>query len=101
MGVHFRSVLRFASGFFPTRPHGARVIGVSRRQTLRAVASGSRLLPTRPAKDFHLQSSAHARHTSGGCGLDNGLEGKETLSREMNGDLSTKDNQTLDDKLPM
>ncbi len=34
-----------------------------RRQTLRAVASGSRLLPTRPAKDFHLQSSAHARHT--------------------------------------
>jgi hypothetical protein len=22
------------------------------------------LLPTRPAKDFHLQSSAHARHTS-------------------------------------
>lgn len=38
---------------------------------------------------------------SGGCGLDNGLEGKETLSREMNGDLSTKDNQTLDDKLPM
>jgi hypothetical protein len=65
MGVHFRSVLRFASGFFPTRPHGARVIGVSRRQTLRAVASGSRLLPTRPAKDFPLQSSAHARHTFG------------------------------------
>ena len=63
-GVHFRSVLRFASGFFPTRPHGASVIGVSRRRTLRAVASGSRLLPTRPAKDFHLQSSAHARHTS-------------------------------------
>ena len=63
-GVYFRSVLRFASGFFPTRPRGARVIGVSRRQTLRAVASGSRLLPTRPAKDFHLQSSAHARHTS-------------------------------------
>ena len=62
--VHLRSVLRFASGFFPTRPHGARAIGVSRRQTLRAVASSSRLLPTRPAKDFHLQSSAHARHTS-------------------------------------
>ena len=61
-GVHFRSVLRFASGFFPTRPRGARQC-VSRRQTLRAVASGSRLLPTRPAKDFHLQSSAHARHT--------------------------------------
>ena len=66
-GVYFRSVLRFASGFFPTRPRGARVIGVSRRQTLRAVASGSRLLPTRPAKDFHLQSSAHARHTSAGA----------------------------------
>jgi hypothetical protein len=30
---------------------------------LRAVASGSRLLPTRPVKDFHLQSSAHAGHT--------------------------------------
>ena len=62
-GLHLRSVLRFASGFFPTRPHGART-GVSRRHSLRAVASGSRLLPTRPAKDFHLQSSAHARHTS-------------------------------------
>src|SRR5271170_1731828 len=61
-GVHSRSVLRFASGFFPTRPRGARA-GVSRRQGLRAVASGSRLLPPRPAKDFHLQSSAHARHT--------------------------------------
>ena len=61
--VHLRSVLRFASGFFSTRPHGASS-GVSRRQSLRAVASSSRLLPTRPAKDFHLQSSAHARHTS-------------------------------------
>jgi hypothetical protein len=61
--VHLRSVLRFASGFFPTRPHGASA-GVSRRQILRAVASSSRLLPSRPAKDFHLQSSAHARHTS-------------------------------------
>jgi hypothetical protein len=50
------------SGFFPTRPHGASA-GVSRRQALRAVASSSRLLPPRPAKDFHLQSSAHARHT--------------------------------------
>src|ERR1700722_8826777 len=62
--VHLRSVLRYASGFFPTRPHGASP-GVSRRQGLRAVASGSRLLPPRPAKDFHLQSSAHARHTLG------------------------------------
>nr|CAJ30146.1 hypothetical protein mgI527 [Magnetospirillum gryphiswaldense MSR-1] len=59
-------MLRFASGFFPTRPRGARVMGVSRRRTLRAVASSSRLLPTRPAKDFHLQSSAHARHTFSG-----------------------------------
>src|SRR5271156_5173145 len=62
-GVHLRSVLRFASGFFPTRPRGASA-GVSRRQGLRAVASSSRLLPPRPATDFHLQSSAHARHTS-------------------------------------
>ena len=61
-GVYFRSVLRFASGFFSSRPHGASA-GVSRRRILRAVASGSRLLPSRPAKDFHLQSSAHARHT--------------------------------------
>ena len=63
-GVHSRSVLRFASGFFPTRPRGPSA-GVSRRQGLRAVASSSRLLPPRPAKDFHLQSSAHARHTFG------------------------------------
>jgi hypothetical protein len=48
-GLHFRSVLRCASGFFPTRPHGART-GVSRRHSLRAVASGSWLLPTRPAR---------------------------------------------------
>ena len=33
---------------------------------LRAVAFGSRLLPTRPVKDFHLQSSAHAGHTNSG-----------------------------------
>jgi hypothetical protein len=62
-GVHLRSVLRFASGFFPTRPRGAS-IAVSQRTMLRAVASGSRLLPTRPVEDFHLQSSAHAGHTS-------------------------------------
>src|SRR5271166_6100780 len=67
-GITFRSVLRFASGFFPTRPHGARA-SVSRRRRLRAVASGSRLLPSRPAKDFHLQSSAHARHTRSGYAL--------------------------------
>jgi hypothetical protein len=40
---------------------------VSRRAMLRAVASGSRLLPTRPVKDFHLQSSAHAGHTPAGA----------------------------------
>ena len=62
-GVAWGSLNQVASGFFPTRPHGASA-GVSRRRRLRAVASGSRLLPSRPAKDFHLQSSAHARHTS-------------------------------------
>lgn len=31
--------------------------------TLRAVVFDLRLLPTRPVKDFHLLSSAHARHT--------------------------------------
>jgi hypothetical protein len=46
-------------------PHGlaAPASRVSRRTMLRAVASGSRLLPTRPVKDLHLQSSAHAGHT--------------------------------------
>jgi hypothetical protein len=47
-------------------PHGlaAPASRVSRRTMLHAVASGSRLLPTRPVKDLHLQSSAHAGHTS-------------------------------------
>ena len=62
-GVHFRSVLRYASGFFSTRPRGARIVTVSRRAALRAVSSDSWLLPTRPTKDSHLQSIAHARHT--------------------------------------
>src|SRR5580658_9353073 len=46
-------------------PHGLTATRYGRLTTApsRAVASGSRLLPTRPAKDFHLQSSAHARHT--------------------------------------
>src|SRR5580692_3195356 len=46
-------------------PHGLTAPRYGRLTTApsRAVASGSRLLPTRPAKDFHLQSSAHARHT--------------------------------------
>jgi hypothetical protein len=46
-------------------PHGltAPASRVSRRTMLRAVASGSRLLPTRPVKDLHLQSNAHAGHT--------------------------------------
>jgi len=77
-GVHFRSVLRFASGFFPTRPHGASA-GVSRRQMLCAVASGSRLLPPRPAKDFHLQSSAHARHTRSGSALPSSPQQRRIL----------------------
>ena len=38
-------------------------LGVSRRRSLHAVAFSSRLLPTRSAEDFHLQSSAHAWHT--------------------------------------
>ncbi len=48
-------------------PHGLTAPGQASHDgiSLRAVASGSRLLPTRPAKDFHLQSGAHARHTSG------------------------------------
>src|SRR5580658_711609 len=79
LGVAFEGTLtrsaRPAQGFTLVRccgtprassPHGltAPGLGVSRRPALRAVASSSRLLPTRPAKDFHLQSSAHARHTS-------------------------------------
>jgi hypothetical protein len=40
-------------------------LGVSRRRSLHAVAFSSRLLPTRSAEDFHLQSSAHAWHTKG------------------------------------
>jgi hypothetical protein len=78
LGVAFEGTLtrsaRPAQGFTFVRccgsprassPHGltAPGTGVSRRHSLRAVASGSRLLPTRPAKDFHLQFSAHARHT--------------------------------------
>jgi len=46
---------------------------------MRAVASGSRLLPTRPAKDFHLQSSAHARHTF----IANGLPNDELLGESV------------------
>jgi len=60
-------VLRFASGFFPTRPRGARQ-RVSRRAVLRAVAFSSRLLPTRSVEDLHLQSSAHAGHTYASIG---------------------------------
>src|SRR3954469_16404908 len=68
-----RSV-RLAQGFTCVRccgsprassPHGLAAPGLASHDgiSLHAVASGSRLLPTRPAKDFHLQSSAHARHT--------------------------------------
>ena len=45
-------------------PHTASRLQTSiLRSRSHAVASDSRLLPTRPAKDFHLQSSAHAGHT--------------------------------------
>jgi hypothetical protein len=79
LGVAFGDTLtrpvRLAQGFTFVRccgsprassPHGLAAPGLASPDgiSLRAVASGSRLLPTRPAKDFHLQSSAHARHTS-------------------------------------
>ncbi len=78
LGVAFVDTLtrpvRLAQGFTFVRccgaprassPHGLTAPGLASHDgiSLRAVASGSRLLPTRPAKDFHLQSSAHARHT--------------------------------------
>src|SRR5271157_3841413 len=48
-------------------PHGLAAPGLGRLTTaipaLHAVAFSSRLLPTRSAEDFHLQSSAHAWHT--------------------------------------
>ena len=51
------------SGFFPTRPRGDGV-GTSRDvPASRAVAFGSRLLPTRSAEDLHLLSRVHAWHT--------------------------------------
>src|SRR5665647_1785297 len=63
-----RSSLSFGAtvclGLLPHTASRRQWVAVSRRNPLRAVASGSRLLPTRPAKDLHLQSSAHARHTS-------------------------------------
>src|SRR5271165_5663537 len=80
LGVAFGDTLtrpvRLAQGFTYVRccglprasfPHGLAAPGPASHDgiSLRAVASGSRLLPTRPAKDFHLQSSAHARHTYG------------------------------------
>src|SRR5271165_6263331 len=80
LGVAFGDTLtrpfRLARGFTYVRcwgtprasfPHGVAAPGPASHDgiSLLAVASGSRLLPTRPAKDFHLQSSAHARHTSG------------------------------------
>lgn len=62
-GVHFRSGLRFAAGFLPTRPHGKADEALPRAPTPRAVALGSRLPPTNSVEDSHLQSSAHAGHT--------------------------------------
>jgi hypothetical protein len=63
-GVHSRSVLRFASGFFPTRPRGA---GIARLTTDHAACSCLRLTvaTNSPRRGLHLQSSAHAGHTSG------------------------------------
>jgi hypothetical protein len=63
-GLHLRSVLQRASGFFPTRPHGARPDCLATPH-LRAVAFGLRLLPTCSAEDLHLQSRVHAWHTKG------------------------------------
>src|SRR5690349_13845280 len=78
LGIAFADTLtrpvRLAQGFTCVRccgsprassPHGLAAPGLASHDgiSLHAVASGSRLLPTRPAKDFHLQSSAHARHT--------------------------------------
>src|SRR3954471_17227230 len=76
LGIAFADTLtqpvRLAQGFTCVRccgsprassPHGLAAPGPASHDgiSLHAVASGSRLLPTRPAKDFHLQSSAHAR----------------------------------------
>jgi hypothetical protein len=62
-----RSSLSFGAtvrlGLLPHTASRRQQMAASRRHPLRAVAFGSRLLPTRPAKDLHLQSSAHARHT--------------------------------------
>src|SRR3954468_6189398 len=81
LGIAFVDTLtrpvRLAQGFTSVRccgsprassPHGLAAPGPASHDgvSLHAVASGSRLLPTRPAKDFHLQSSAHARHTHTG-----------------------------------
>ena len=65
-GLHLRSVLQRASGFFPTRPHGARPDCLA-TPDLRAVAFGLRLLPTCSAEDLHLQSRVHAWHTKAGA----------------------------------
>ena len=64
---------------------------------LRAVAFGSRLLPTRPVKDFHLQSSAHAGHTKKGLAVVHlGAEtGEENHRLDVKGKLSAmKDDLT-------
>ena len=55
-GLHLRSVLLHASGFFPTPPRD------------RAVAFGLWLLPTRSTEDLHLLSSIHAWHTPSAFG---------------------------------
>ena len=61
-GLHLRSVLRFASGFHPTRPRG-KGRGPLGHLRPRAVASGSRLPPAGSIGDLHPQSFTHARRT--------------------------------------
>src|SRR5271168_2176547 len=82
LGVAFEDTLtrpaRLAQGFTHVRccgsprassPHGLAAPALASRDGSDCV----QLLPPRPATDFHLQSSAHARHTSGGFGLDKRL----------------------------
>ena len=62
-GIHFRSGLRFASGFHPARPHGMGD-GCQSPAAPRAVAFGFWLPPLGPMRDFHPRSFIHAQRTS-------------------------------------
>ena len=76
-GVHFRSVLRFASGFFSTRPRGARA-GVSRRHLpacscLRlAVATNSPREGLSPPIQCPCQAHLHSSGLSGATSSPDG-----------------------------